>query len=186
MDVRRSLGAVTRSLGGRLVITLTGTLLLLLGISGWLALELHRAHLYSLLERTAVEMGKTILSSTQSSMMENDRNHLDGIIRNIGSRESVLALRLINASGEVEYSNHPSEVGRIHGLDSPVCQSCHFGDSVHMPGDIREGLRRFRLPNGEGALALGFPVLNSPGCSAAACHVHPPSQSSEAVERGRI
>ena len=176
MNARHSMDAVTRSLGWRLGVALTGSLLLLLGISGWLALELHRAHLYSLLERTATEMGQTILSSTQSSMMENDRNHVDEIIRNIGSRESVLALRVVNASGEVQYSNHLEEVGRIHGLDSPVCQSCHTGDRVHMPADLSEGLRRFRLPNGDGALALAFPVLNSPGCSTAECHVHPPTQ----------
>lgn len=169
-------GAVTHSLGWRLVITLTGSLLLLLGVSGWLALQLHRQHLYSLLERTAIELGETILSSTRSSMMENDRNHLDEIIQNIGSRESVLALRLVNAGGEVEYSNHPQEVGRIHALDSPVCQGCHFGETVHIPVNLREGLRRVPADGGETALALGFPVMNSPGCSAASCHVHPASQ----------
>ncbi|HMB71482.1 MAG TPA: HAMP domain-containing protein, partial [bacterium] len=176
MKALRSMGAVTRSLGWRLVVALTGSLLLLLGTCGWLALELHRAHLYSLLERTAIEMGETILSSARSSMMENDRQHLDGIVRNIGSRRSVLALRVVNASGEVRSSSNPEEVGRIHGLDSPVCQSCHFRDQVHLPADLREGLRRYRLPDGDGALALAFPVLNSPGCSTAECHVHPPSQ----------
>ncbi|MBZ0267284.1 HAMP domain-containing protein [bacterium] len=172
----RTWGAVTHSLGWRLVITLTGSLLLLLGASGWLALQLHRQHLYSLLERTAVELGETILSSTRSSMMENDRHHLDEIIRNIGSRESVLALRLVNAGGEVEYSNHPEDVGRIHAIDSPVCQGCHFGETVRVPVNLREGLRRVPTADGGAALALGFPVLNSPGCSAAACHVHPAEQ----------
>jgi two-component system NtrC family sensor kinase len=176
MSERRSRGAVTHSLGWRLVITLTGSLLVLLGTSGWLALELHRKHLYSLLERTAVEMGETILSSARSSMMENDRRRLDEIIRNIGARESVIALRLVDAAGEVRYSSSPDEVGRIHGLDSPVCQSCHAGGAARVPEDLREGLRRFRLPGGQGALALGFPVLNSIGCSTAACHVHPPDQ----------
>lgn len=176
MNAMRWLDAVMRSLGWRLVVALTGSLLLLLGTSGWLALELHRAHLFSLLERTAVEMGETILSSTHSSMMENDRDHLDEIIRNIGSRESVLALRLVNAAGEVQYSNHRDEVGRVLGLDSPVCQSCHVGDQVYVPADLREGLRRYRLEDGQGALALAFPVRNSPGCSTAECHVHPVEQ----------
>jgi two-component system NtrC family sensor kinase len=173
MDARRAVGAVTRTLGWRLVVTLTASLLLLLGISGWLALELHRQHLYSVLERTAVEMGETILSSARSSMMENDRRQLGEIIRNIGARESVVALRLVNAAGEVQYSSRPEEVGHIHGLDSPVCQTCHSGETARIPDDLREGLRRFRLDGGEGALALGYPVLNSIGCSTAACHVHP-------------
>jgi two-component system NtrC family sensor kinase len=176
MDARRSVGAVTRTLGWRLVATLTGSLLLLLGISGSLALELHRQHLYSVLERTAVEMGETILSSARSSMMENDRRQLGEIIRNIGARESVLALRLVNAAGEVQYSSRPEEVGHIHGLDSPVCQTCHSGGTARIPDDLREGLRRYRLDGGEGALALGYPVLNSIGCSTAACHVHPPER----------
>lgn len=176
MDVRRGVGAVTRSLGWRLVLVLTGSLLLLLGISGSLALELHRQHLYSLLEQTAIELGETILSSTQSSMMENDRDGLGEIIRNIGGRQSVLALRLVNAEGEVHYSNHPEEIGRKHALDSPVCQGCHSGPSVQVPVNLREGLRRFSLPSGESALALAFPVLNRTGCSTAECHVHPNEQ----------
>jgi two-component system NtrC family sensor kinase len=77
--------------------------------------------------------------------------------------------------GKVQYSSRPEEVGRIHGLDSPVCQTCHAADA-RVPEDLREGLRRFRLPGGEGALALGFPVLNSTGCSTADCHVHPAAQ----------
>ena len=68
MNARRSMDVVTRSLGWRLVVALTGSLLLLLGVSGWLALELHRAHLYSLLERTAIEMGKALLEPLHLSL----------------------------------------------------------------------------------------------------------------------
>jgi len=163
-------------LSWRLVIILTGSLVVLLGLTSGFALTLHRRHLYSILEQNAVDMGGIILSSTKSFMVENDQRHIDQVIRNIGSRSSVLNLRLVNAQGEVRYSNRPSERGTHSDLKSPACRSCHAAGVPKAPKNIREGLQIYRLPSGKKALGLVVPVLNAPDCSDASCHVHPPGR----------
>jgi two-component system, NtrC family, sensor kinase len=174
--LRRGGAGAPRSLGGRLVLALTGALVILLGVSGFLALELHRKHLYGLLEQNALDLGETILSSTHFSMLENDRRHLEEILGSIGRRESVLALRLIDARGQVRFSKHPEEIGRSSNLSAPVCAGCHTGSAIRAPTSLRDGLHLYASPDGRRALGLGVPVLNSSECADAACHVHPPDQ----------
>jgi two-component system, NtrC family, sensor kinase len=167
---------LTHSLGWRLVVILIPSLVVLLAGTSWFSLELHRKHLTSFLEERAVGMGETIISSTHSSMLENDRRHLSDILDNIARREAVVALRLVNAQGRVMYSQNAEEVGRVSDLRAPVCQGCHAGSEVHAPASLRDGLVLYHLPSGEGALGLGVPVLNAPECASADCHVHPSDQ----------
>ena len=168
---------IPRSLGWRLVIILVFTLVGLLGAGDWLALGLHRRHLTHMLEERAVGMSETIISSTHFSMLENDRRHLGQILENIGRRESVRALRLINAQGEVVFSQDTTEVGTISDVKSQVCQGCHSGGRRHAPASLRDGLVHYSLPSGEQTLGLGIPVLNEAACSNKSCHYHPPDQA---------
>jgi two-component system, NtrC family, sensor kinase len=174
----RFLGGLTmsRSLGWRLVLALTGSLIVLLGVSGFLALELHRKHLYGLLEQNALDLGETILSSTHYSMLENDRRSLEEILGSIAGRDNVIALRLIDARGRVQYSKHANEIGHESDLSAPICAGCHSGTEIRVPATLRDGLHLYAAQDGRGALGLGVPVLNSPECSNAACHVHPSDQ----------
>jgi len=165
-----------RSLGWRLVLALTGSLIVLLGVSGFLALELHRKHLYGMLEENALDLGETILSSAHYSMLENDRRSLEEILGSIGRRENVIALRLIDARGGVRFSKSPDEVGRQSDPNAPVCVGCHSGQTVRAPATLRDGLELYAAKDGRSALGLGVPVLNARECSEAPCHVHPPEQ----------
>jgi len=165
-----------RSLGWRLVLALTGSLIVLLGVSGFLALELHRKHLYGMLEENALDLGETILSSAHYSMLENDRRSLEEILGSIGRRENVIALRLIDARGRVRFSKSPDEVGRQSDPNAPVCVGCHSGQTVRAPATLRDGLELYAAKDGRSALGLGVPVLNARECSEAPCHVHPPEQ----------
>lgn len=167
---------MSRCLGWRLVFLLVGSLVVLLGASGWLALQLHRQHLLSLLEESAIGIGETILDGARFSMLENDQRNLARIVDNVGSRDIVVTLRLLDARGEVRYSNHQDEVGKISDLQAPLCQGCHTKGETRTPASLREGLQLYSPPSGSGRLGLGVPVLNSPECSNAACHIHPPNQ----------
>ncbi|MCA9757197.1 MAG: HAMP domain-containing protein [Candidatus Eisenbacteria bacterium] len=173
----RAAREIPRSLGWRMVVILVCTLVGLLGASDWLALKLHRAHLTHMLEERAVGMAETIISSTHFSMLENDRRHLEQILENIGRRESVRALRLINPKGEVVFSQNEAEIGSTSDMQSQVCQGCHSGGRMHAPDGLRDGLVQYSLPSGEQTLGLGIPVLNEASCSTASCHYHPPNQA---------
>ena len=168
--------AIRQSLGWRLVVALTAALVVLLATSGFLALELHRKHLYGLLEQNALDLGETILSSTHYSMLENDRRGLEEILGSIGRRQNVIALRLIDARGEVRFSNRREEIGASSDPSAPVCAGCHSGSSVRAPATLRDGLHLYAAGDSSGALGLGVPVLNAPECANAGCHVHPPEQ----------
>jgi two-component system NtrC family sensor kinase len=174
--IERLRTSISKCLGWRLVLYLTGSLLILLGVSGWLALKLHREHLYELREQTAMGMGETILNSTHYSMLENDSEQLEQILANIGRRTNVLALRLIDARGNVRYSKDPAEVGLHSDITAPACQGCHQGGAMQAPAGLEDGLRLYSLPSGEDALGLAVPVLNSAECANASCHVHPMGQ----------
>lgn len=174
--LRKRLQYMSRCLGWRLVFLLVGSLVVLLGASGWFALQLHRQHLLSMLEESAIGIGETILDSARFSMLENDRQHLGRIIENIGSRDNVVTLRLLDARGEVRYSNHKGEVGETCDVQAPLCQGCHAGKEVRKPASLREGLQLYSIVPGSSRLGLGVPVLNSPECSNAGCHIHPAGQ----------
>jgi two-component system NtrC family sensor kinase len=166
---------VWHCLGWRLVAVLIGSLIILLGASGWFALKLHRQHLYSLLEENAIGIGETILSSAHSSMLMNDQDRLAELFQNVGRREDVLGLRLLDAEGRVRYSSDPEEIGATSDIEAPLCRGCH-GKELRSPATLREGLQLYSLPPGKSALGLGVPVLNTSECSNGGCHVHPPDQ----------
>lgn len=152
---------------------LTLTLVLLLGASGWAALRLHRRNLITMLERSAQETGETILTSMRSSMMANDATHLRRIVSNVASQDRVVALRIVDATGQVRHAAKEEEIGRVIPTTAPPCAQCHGGGEPAVP-DGGFTLTPSRL--GPDVLGLGVPILNSPGCSSAVCHFHPPEQ----------
>ena len=82
--LKRRVAGAWRSLVWRLVVTLTASLLLILGFTGWQALNLHRKHLLSVQEEHAIVIGETILSSSRSAMLRNDTVHLAQIFESVG------------------------------------------------------------------------------------------------------
>jgi two-component system NtrC family sensor kinase len=130
----------------------------------------------SMLERAAVGMGETILTSTHSSMLANDQTHLRQIVESIGRSERVLALRIIDAHGEVRHSSHPEEIGQISSIEAMPCSGCHQEGQTRVPTSLKDGLQIYPVEGGQQTLGLGFPVLNSVECSGADCHVHPEDQ----------
>jgi two-component system NtrC family sensor kinase len=130
----------------------------------------------SMLERSAVGMGETILTSTHSSMLANDQTHLRQIVESLGKSERVLALRIVDAHGEVRHSSHPEELGQISSIEAMPCSGCHQEGEARVPTSLEDGLQIYSIEGGQQALGLGFPVLNSEECSGADCHVHPSDQ----------
>ena len=176
----------SRYLGWRLAALLTATLLVLLGCSGWLALELHRRHLLGSLEENVANMGETILSGTHASMLENDQRQLSQLVESFGRRDRVLALRIYDADGRIRYSLAQDEVGRTIEADAPVAQVLHADAprseasrsdrSRSGASELHESKGAIYRMAGEAALGMIAPIGNAPECSNAACHMHPPDQ----------
>ncbi|MCA9727009.1 MAG: HAMP domain-containing protein, partial [Candidatus Eisenbacteria bacterium] len=179
-DEGRAFSVIRRAwncLGWRLVILVTFVLLGLLGASGWLALQLHRAHLIGFMEENVANMGETILWGTHASMLENDQRHLTQIVESVGRRDGVLALRIFDSEGEVRHSSLPVELGRFGDLTAPTCRGCHeTPGSALVPASPRDGLHLYRDPKGQGSMGMVVPILNTAECANASCHVHDPGQ----------
>lgn len=172
----RALSRVHRGIGFRLTLVLTSCLLVLLGVSGVFGLKLHRQHLMELLEEEAIGMGETILSSAHYAMLENDRDHIAQIVDNVGRRDRVLALRLLDGRGVVRYASRPEQVGEVVAMDQAACIGCHGEKRVEAPISLRDALGVYHAAQGEEAMGLVVPVLNAKECWEAACHVHPESR----------
>lgn len=172
----RIAGTVYRSVVWRLVGIITIALIVSLGASGWLALHLQRRHLLSMLERSATETGETVLTSMHSSMLANDQTHLRGIIESIGHQERVLGLRIVNANGEIRHSSDTTEIGRVMSMSERGCVGCHRAGTADAPANSHLGPQIYAAGNGTKMLGLGVPIWNSPSCSTASCHFHPPEQ----------
>lgn len=172
----RFVGTAYRSVVWRLVGIITVALIVSLGASGWLALHLQRHHLLSMLERSATETGETVLTSMHSSMLANDQTHLRGIIESIGRQERVLELRIVDAQGEIRHSSDPTEIGQVMSVNERPCTGCHRAGMAEVSEDAHSGPEIYPTINDTKTLGLGVPIWNSPSCSTASCHFHPPEQ----------
>lgn len=172
----RFVATAYHSLVWRLVGIITVALVLSLGATGWLALHLQRRHLLSMLERSAIDTGETVLTSMHSSMLANDQTHLRGIIESIGRQERVLELRIVDAQGEIRHSSDPTEIGKVMSMTEQPCSGCHRSGITDVPEIGHAGPEIYPGAHETATLGLGVPIWNYPSCSSASCHFHPPQQ----------
>jgi two-component system, NtrC family, sensor kinase len=160
-----------------LVFLLGASVSLVFGISGWVALDLHRRDMVSTLENRASDVAKTLLAATWSAMLENDERQLHQITGNATRDERVLVLRVISAEGEIRHSSTAAEVGSIADLSQPTCQHCHAAGPGVVPEPVRDDFRAYDRTSEDHIIGVVIPVLNSVECWSAGCHVHDRNRS---------
>jgi two-component system NtrC family sensor kinase len=84
-------------------------------------------------------------------------------------------VRIINAEGRISFSSDPRELNQIADGQEVAPLGPGAGGTFR-PSDIRERFRTYQLPGGGRALGVVNPIENSPTCSSAQCHAHPPDQ----------
>jgi len=124
----------------------------------------------------ATNLADTVLKSTLYAMHKSDREMLATIIRNVGEQKGVDHVRIFNKKGIVTFSAKAGEINRQVDKNAEGCIICHKGAVPVTNLGTMQQARTFRNPEGMDVMAITAPIYNSPDCSTAACHVHPPDQ----------
>jgi two-component system NtrC family sensor kinase len=123
--------------------------------------------------RRAVDL---LARSADYAMLQNRRDLLTRMIRDVGREPGIEAARIYNKKGMIALSSDSTEEGTTVDMQAEACNVCHGAS------ESRQKLLdadRTRFIDGPAGRTLGVihPIYNRPECSGPPCHVHPPEQS---------
>jgi histidine kinase len=104
-------------------------------------------------------------------MMLNSRDDINQIIKNTATQKGIENVRITNKSGEIKFSNIPSEVDRTEPMTSWTCRVCHQTTPPLVHLSLAQRRRLSATSDGERLLGIITPIYNEPGCSEK-CHFH--------------
>jgi len=170
-----TIGRFGRSVGAKLFLLIFSSLLVALGILGYLNITLHRQHLESAALGAAERISDVMKRSTAYHMMRNDRAAIEQSIVMQGEEPGIHHIRIFNREGQISFSTQKPEVGSAVDKSAEACFGCHAGP---VPLVALERPARFRIyrAGSERVIRVINPINNSPGCSNADCHAHPKDQ----------
>ncbi len=112
---------------------------------------------------------RTVGYATVSAMMEDNRQAIQDIVTNIGTRSDIELLKIYDQDGKVRYT------GREEPETLSTIIDTHISDFLKADS-IDEMAARHNIDHGNGHIAVSYPILNEPKCSTAACHFHSPDE----------
>jgi histidine kinase len=118
-------------------------------------------------------LSHTIKLGTHYAMMNNLRDDLTRIIKNIAREEKLKNIRIYNKNGEIKFSNKDVELNRMTNIKDEACYVCHRTDPPLSELSLSERTRIFTSHQGDRLLGIISPIYSEPKCSASACHAHP-------------
>ncbi len=166
----------TQSLSAKLVILLLAAMTLVFGLLGYLNVRLQRQHLESITLASAERVSDVIKRQASYYMLRNEREGLYHSISEIGNERGVVHIRIFNRQGRITYSSDPKEINTLVDEQAEACNRCHAQAQPLTHLDRPDRFRTYRLASGERVLGIINPIENSPECSNADCHAHPPAQ----------
>jgi two-component system, NtrC family, sensor kinase len=170
------LGKLRVGLASKLVILLVISTIALFSLFGYLNLRFQQRHAEEIILQDGDHVGDLIVRSLRYHMMRNDREALYQAINDIGAQPGMGRIRILNSSGQINFSTDPSELHTVVSKQAATCQDCHFdGGQLHEPL-LSHHARFYKDAQGQQALAVVRAVENEPGCSNASCHSHSPNQ----------
>jgi two-component system, NtrC family, sensor kinase len=169
-------GRLARSLSFRLVVLLALSMSLIVGLLGYLNIRLQRQHLEQSTLASADRISNVIKLNASYYMLRNEREGLYHLIHDVAGGPGVLRIRIINQEGRISFSSDPKETNTFVDKRSEACYACHSESHPLTRLNRPDRFRTYRLAGGQRALGIINPIENSPACSNAACHYHPPTQ----------
>jgi len=122
---------------------------------------------------SADRLANTIKLGAHYSMMFNNRNEINQIIKNISTQPDFESIRIYTKSGQIKFSKNPSEIDQTTNIKHEACIICHRSDTPLTHLELSERTRLFDSGKGYRLLGVINPIYNEPICAAADCHVHP-------------
>ena len=169
-------GRLRIGLASKLVILLVVTTVALFSFFGYLNLRFQRRHAEEIILQDADQVGELIVRSLRYHMMRYDREALYQAVKDIGTQAGMRRIRILNSSGQINFTTDSSEINTVVNKRAATCQDCHTaGGALHEPL-LSHHARFYVDAQGQRALAVVRAVENEPGCANASCHSHPPDQ----------
>jgi histidine kinase len=164
---------IRRSIVSKLTI-LVG-LILLLSISVWayFNIDYQQKKVMEGIIQGADRLSHTIKLGTHYAMMQNLRDDITRIIKNIAREKKLENIRIYNKNGEIKFSNQDSEVDQITNIKAEACYICHQSEPPLSELSLSKRTRIFTSPEGYRLLGIISPIYSEPGCSSNSCHAHP-------------
>jgi len=163
-------------LSTKLIVCLIGSMVVIFGIQGWMAMRVHRRHLEENVFASADRISDLIKRSTRYHMLRNDREALYHTLNTIGAEPGISKIRIFNEKGDIIFSTDRAEIGTTVDKAAEACYRCHAEAQPLTRLDRPDRFRIYSTPVNGRVLGLINPIENAPDCSNAACHAHPASQ----------
>jgi two-component system NtrC family sensor kinase len=106
-------------------------------------------------------------------MLLNQRDRIDKTIISIGSQTEIRNVRILNKQGEIIYSSHKEDVGKMVDKRAESCYACHEANRPLERLPINKRTRIYRIdPDSSRILGIISPIYNARSCWEAECHAH--------------
>ena len=118
-------------------------------------------------------LGNTINLGLHYAMLTYSPESIREIIKNIGTQQGILSIRVYNKKGQIKYSNLLSEIDETTDIKEEACYVCHRANPPQTKLALAERTRFFTDETGHPAIGILRPIVNEPSCVHDSCHVHP-------------
>ncbi len=167
-----------QKIGFKLIVVVGIIAVVTIGIFSYFNIKAHSEALITEVERHANQLGETVKHSTSYDMLLNQRDRIGKIISTIGQQHGIRNVRVLNKVGEIIYSSHPEEIGKMVNKKAESCYACHTANQPLQRLTIKDRTRIY-ITESDSSRVLGIinPIYNSKSCWQADCHAHSESQT---------
>lgn len=168
---------LARKIFGKISLKLIGvvsaTVVLIIGVYSYVNVTSQRDVLLTEVERHANQLSESVKNSTRYVMLLNQRDHIQEMINRIGKDPAINNVRILNKEGEIIYSAHPEDIGKMLDKQAESCYACHAENKALEKLPIQQRTRIFKT-HSDSSRILGIinPIYNEKSCSQADCHAH--------------
>jgi len=165
-------------IGTRLIIAISLTVIIIIGVFAYFNIQSHSKNLISEVERHTNQLSETIKNTMQFDMLQNHRDHITRVMNSVGEEECIKNVRLLNKEGEIIYSTDTTEIGTMLDKKGESCYVCHVENEPLQKLPIKNRSRIFRIhPDSSNMLGVINPIYNEQSCWDADCHAHTEEQT---------
>lgn len=170
------MGPLLQTLAARLLLPLLAVMALGYAVLAYSEATSRRQDWASLLEACAERTTTLVANATHHEMLLNRKDLVQLTLQKVTSSDGVTRARIYDPEGQIVFSSSPEEVESDepgpNGLANDVAPSIS-ALTLESLDDQRE-------------IALRRPIPNTPACSNASCHAHPPEQDVLGVLEVRV
>ncbi|HLA05632.1 MAG TPA: ATP-binding protein [Syntrophales bacterium] len=160
----------------KLTIHTSVILLVFMVLFAYINIETLRTLLLEAAISDADKLSETIIKSTHYEMLEDNRERVYEMMREVGTLQGVEHIRMINKSGFITFSTEKEEINRYLDKKEAGCNMCHLGSEPIVQASTMNRSRVFFDKERKQVVGMAKAIYNEPSCYTASCHFHPAKQ----------